>query len=99
MTNERNAYYREINAALAEMKWLFDDQPKAAGYREYFEETLDANELEIALHTLCNFLLETTTRPVPESVIAQIHAVHAAMGLQDQCVSQLREKRTFQPAS
>jgi hypothetical protein len=99
MTNERNAYYREINAALGEMKWLFDDQPKAAGYRDYFEETLDANELEIALHALCNFLLETTTRPVPESVIAQIQAVHAAMGLQDQCVSKLREKRSFQPAS
>jgi hypothetical protein len=29
------------------MKWLFDDQPKAAGYRDYFEETLDANELEM----------------------------------------------------
>jgi hypothetical protein len=98
MTNERLAYYREINSRLRQMIGLFDDQPGGATYRDYFEETLDANELEIALHALCNFLLETTTRPVAESVVVQIGALHGAMGLEDECVSKLREKLYSQPA-
>jgi hypothetical protein len=98
MTDERLAYYREISSRLREMIGLFDDQPGGASYRGYFEETLDANELEIALHALCNFLLETKTRPVAESVIVQIQALHGAMGLEDECVSRLKQKLSSQSA-
>jgi hypothetical protein len=52
MSDERLAYYRDISSRLREMIGLFDDQQGGASYRGYFEETLDANELEIALHAL-----------------------------------------------
>ncbi len=92
MNSERGAYYREMREKLGQMKSLFGNQPEADGYKRHFEESVAANELEVALHSLCDFLFEPSTRPVSEATVNEIANFHAAMGIEDACSSKLRAK-------
>jgi len=69
---------------------LFNKVPESR--LAYFDELLWANELEVALHTLCNFLLEHESATVETHDISAIESLHRQMQLVDECVSQLRYK-------
>ena len=59
----------------------------------YFDEELDANEFEIALHTLCGSLIEQTGLGVDATVIREIEVLHQRMELTDNCVAGLKMNR------
>lgn len=57
-----------------------------------FDEFLREHEWGLALHVVCDYLLEPTTQAVPTAVIQQIQTLHEVMGIQDTCVADLRRK-------
>ena len=53
-----------------------------------FDEYLEHNELDMALHAICDSLLESG-QPVPRSLLERIAAVHQIMEITDDCVEHL----------
>ena len=85
-------HYRDLIRRLDSLKGLFSGRPGASGLRAYFEESLAANELEVALHALCAFLLDPSAPPVSGTVAEQVSELHSLMGLEDECVYKLTAK-------
>ena len=61
-------------------------------FLELFDEFLREHEFGLALETLCDFLLESATHLVSESVLVQIEKLHQLMNVKDSCVQNLRDK-------
>jgi hypothetical protein len=57
-----------------------------------FDEFVEHDEFEVALHTLCDFVLESDSSPVATTIVDQIQHLHATMKINDSCVEQLRNK-------
>jgi hypothetical protein len=64
----------------------------------HFDESIREHEWEVALHVVCDYLLEAATPPAQLVVIEQILILHRAMGIEDTCVADLRRK-AGKPAS
>jgi hypothetical protein len=86
--NSLQGHYRDVSDRLGRLKDLVSN---AEGLR-YFEESLAANELEVALHALCDFLLERSSLPVSSAVLEQVKDLHDLMQLEDNCVEKLKQK-------
>lgn len=89
---DKHEHWRRVGDALRALRGLISDR----GRLRYFEESLDANELEIALHALCDFLLEPNTPSVSGDVLEQIEGLHSLLQLRDDCIERLRQKASGQ---
>jgi hypothetical protein len=69
---------------------VFGTDLTGASLKKSFDEFLARNELEIALHVACDFLLHAQLKPVEGAILARIEAAHEAMLLKDDCVNKLR---------
>ena len=85
-------HYREVHNLLLPLERVFDESLEAQKYRSFFREELDANELGVALHAICDFLLEPTTIPMSASVVDEIEALHKKMAIEDDCIAKLRQR-------
>jgi hypothetical protein len=85
-------HYREVHNLLFPLERVFDEGPEGQKYRSFFSEELDANELEVALHAVCDFLLESSTTPISASVVDQIEVLHKKMAIEDDCTAKLRHR-------
>ena len=65
---------------------------RSEAFRDLFDEFLEHHEFELALHTLCDFVLESDSPPVTTTILEQIQHLHATMKINDSCVEQLRKK-------
>ena len=90
-------HYKVLESSLLELRHLFRLNENLSDYRQHFDEMLNANEFEIALHALCDFLLERTTPNVRLGEINEINMLHEKMGLDDDCVAALRAKSGVTP--
>jgi|SRR5208282_821629 len=61
-------------------------------WSEIFDEFVEQHEWELALHAVCDCLLEPKSHAAPAAVIRQIETLHEAMGIVDACVADLRRK-------
>ena len=59
---------------------------------ETFNEFLREYEFGLALETVCDFLIETEGLSASESLLDQIKNLHQQMGVEDECVQNLRKK-------
>jgi hypothetical protein len=66
-----------------------EDHPVFWGCREAFDGYLEANELELALHSACDALLESPYDKPSVEVLEKIEDAHKAMDLRDDCVERL----------
>ena len=57
-----------------------------------FDEFIREHEWELALHVVCDYLLEPKTPSAPQELIEQIESLHRGMDIQDSCVTELRRK-------
>ena len=55
-----------------------------------FDEFVREHEWGLALHIVCDYLLEPTTPSAPQGLIEQIESLHKTMEIQDSCVTELR---------
>jgi hypothetical protein len=62
---------------------------------ELFDEFIREHEFGLALHLICDHLLESTRQPATATLIQQIQALHVAMKVEDNCVPRLRAKAAF----
>jgi hypothetical protein len=65
---------------------------RSGAFLGLFDEFLENHEFELALHTLCDFVLESDSPPVPTAILDQIQFLHATMKINDSCVEQLRNR-------
>jgi len=59
---------------------------------QFFDDFVREHEWGLALHVVCDYLLEPEVQAVPLAVIQQIEALHEAMGIVDTCATDLRRK-------
>jgi hypothetical protein len=89
MAHPLQSDYDRISALLRELRRALEDHAIFRSRREWFDEYLEANELELALHTACDALLEDPFDKPPAEVLKKIEDLHKAMELRDDCVERL----------
>jgi hypothetical protein len=93
MAHPLEEHYRSVSAQLLTLETIFDDSERGKNYRSHFKEELEENELEVALHAICNFLLEQECPLEDAEALARIDALHKQMQIHDDCVEKLRRIR------
>jgi hypothetical protein len=84
--------YAEMTPRLMALRPLFSLNENLASYRDFFDELLEANEFEVALHALCDFLMEPGIPGIGLEEIEEIEKIHQRMKLEDNCGTGLRAK-------
>lgn len=63
------------------------------GFLALFDEFLREHEFGLALHALCDYMLEPSSPRVSESTIRAIQDLHFLMEIDDSCVADMRNKQ------
>jgi hypothetical protein len=89
MAHPLQLHYDHVSALLRELRSALEDHAVFRSRRVAFDEFLEANELELALHSACDALLESTHDKPSAEVLKNIEDCHKAMDLRDDCVERL----------
>ena len=89
MTHPLQLHFDRVSALLRELRTALEDHPAFQSRREAFDESLEANELELALHPACDALLDSPHDRPSAEVLKKIEDAHNAMELRDDCVERL----------
>jgi hypothetical protein len=65
----------------------------AQSFVNLFDEFMNEGEFGLALHVVCDFLLEPDFPRVTESTLDRIQRLHTAMKLDDSCVQDLQDRK------
>ena len=89
-TYNQPAWRQQMVRKLASLKPLLS----TGGHHlsQLFDDFVREHEWGLALHLVCDYLLQPTAQAAPEAVIQQIESLHEAMGIKDACVADLRGK-------
>jgi len=94
-TDGRQGYrnhYAELERRLQSLRSLFSVNENLTDYRDHFDEYLKANEFELALDRLCDFLSSPTTPGIAAKDIEKIDAAYRSMDIGEDRTSDLRAK-------
>jgi hypothetical protein len=58
-----------------------------------FDEFMQQHEFGLALHVVCDFILDRDPPWVDKSILEWVESLHAVMGIDDGCVQALRNKK------
>ena len=61
---------------------------------DLFDEFVREHEFDLALHVVCDFLLDSDSLQVSGSIIDQIQHLHTTMEIDDACVQQLQNHKS-----
>jgi hypothetical protein len=89
MAHPLQLHYDHVSALLRELRTSLEDLVVFRNRREAFDEYLEANELELALHSACDALLESPFDKPSVEVLRKVEDLHKAMDLRDDCVERL----------
>jgi hypothetical protein len=89
MAHPFQPHYDRVSGLLRELRAALENHPVFPSCREAFDEYLEANELELALHSACDALLESPYDRPSDEVLKKIEDAHKAMDLRDDCVERL----------
>lgn len=92
MVHPLQSHFDRMVVLLRPLRDVFENSGPGSQEREFFDEYLDANELELALHILSEYILETPTSITTPSVLARIEDAHRAIDLQNDCIERIRLK-------
>lgn len=90
MENQRT-WQEEIEQNLASLRAVLSEGRSQAAH-QVFGEFVREHEWGLALHVVCDYLLEPTVQAAPEAVMQQIQSLHEVMAIEDNCVADLRRK-------
>lgn len=93
MPHPLEEHYRSISAQLLALDAVFGESEQGQNYRSQFRELLEANELELALHSVCDFLFEAGGPVVDAEIVARIDSLHQQMSIEDDCFARLAQMR------
>jgi hypothetical protein len=89
MAHPLQSRYDRVSTLLGELRVALEDHAVFRSRREWFDEFLEANELELALHLACDALLENPFDQPSAEVLKKIEDLHKAMELRDDCNERL----------
>jgi hypothetical protein len=87
MTNQQIPWH-ELKAHRQELKDGLSDGVDLKR-SQLFDEFMREHEFELALHLLCDYLLERTTQPAAPAIVKLVEKLHASMQIVDNCVANL----------
>jgi hypothetical protein len=62
-------------------------------FLDFFDEFMKHREFGLALHAVCDFILDKSSPRVTKSVVDQIQHLHITMGIDDGCVEALQSQK------
>src|ERR1700726_2210204 len=86
MAHPLQPHFDHVSVLLRELRAVLEDHVVFRSRREAFDEYLEMNELELALHSACDVLLESPFDKPSAEVLKKIEDLHKAMELRDDCV-------------
>ena len=95
-TRNLHGYWPELAAEIEGLRSVFPPSEQSAVATRWFDEFLRENELELALHVVCDFLLEPEAPAASQQVQSVIEQLHTKMEIVDDCVARLRIKAAQQ---
>ena len=82
----------EIWERVKKLRPVLSGGQNAGGYLNLFDEFVRECELDLALHCVCDYLLERATPKLDRTTAEEVCSIHLAMELQDDCTERLRAK-------
>ena len=89
---EHEQLWGDVREQLDPLDAIFDGSKNAAKYRSWFSETMDRNELELALHAVCDFLFACPAVTLSAADLDRIRLAHELMSLEDDCIHKLTRR-------
>ena len=86
-----NGYIENLAARVGDLRTTLDGRPNANGFLEMFDDFLAQHEFDLALHVVCDYLMEQDKGP-DSPTIDRINSLHLSMAIVDDCIDQLRSK-------
>ncbi len=62
-------------------------------FLDFFDDLMLHHEFGLALHAVCDYILDPNSPKVSEATVDQVDRLHAAMKIDDQCVEQLKKHK------
>ena len=62
-------------------------------YLDPFDEFMEQREFGLALHAVCDFILEPDSLPLDRHTLQQIRTLHMVMQIDDHCVDELEKHK------
>ena len=81
---------KEIQSQLELLKEIL---PQTGKQLVVFDEFLREQEFGLALHVICDYLAEPSSARVGDTIINRILDLHAAMGMEDECIRAVIENQ------
>jgi hypothetical protein len=88
---ERSAT-EELQTQLQSLRMLLADE-RGHSFLDLFDEFMQQREFGLALHAVCDYLLQSDSPRVSKLTVEQIHRLHNAMKIDDQCVEDLQNQK------
>ena len=82
--------YFDLAGRIAQLRPLINDGGSQTLY--FFDEFLREQEFDLALHIICDFIIESPNICISGSVLNEIRDLHKQMELEDQCILDLEKK-------
>jgi hypothetical protein len=86
------SHLRELKAKLEELRPLLTGTVAVGGYLEFFDEFVREQEFDLALHMICDFVIDENVPQIDPAVVERIRAIHQSMQIQDDCVERIKAK-------
>jgi hypothetical protein len=83
---------QDLANRLEDLRHILTGKPEAAGYLKFFDDFLEEGEFGLALHAVCDYLLEPDVPAVDGPTMERIRYLHTSMEIRDECVDQLNAK-------
>lgn len=88
-----------LREAVSQLRPILSVGRSASGYLALFDEFIREFELGLALHCVCDYLLEDDAGAADRQIVDRVSALHQVMCLDDDCVFRLREKMGCPPVA
>jgi len=62
-------------------------------FLDLFDEFMREQELELALHVVCDYILEANSLTVSNATVEQVRRLHTEMEIVDDCVEDLQNRK------
>jgi hypothetical protein len=62
-------------------------------FLDLFDEFMREQELELALHVMCDYILEANSLTVSNATVEQVRRLHTEMEIVDDCVEDLQNRK------
>jgi hypothetical protein len=82
---------QELRISVAKLRPILEG-PEQQGYLLLFDEFLDEHEFGLALHCVCDYLLEPQAPAPHPATVERIALLHSVMQIEDECLKSLHQK-------